>query len=156
MMEAFAKTVNDWTIKKSTIIDAWQGPKYTSVLCVSLFKVCVRYFHQIFIFHQMIVLQKLWKMLFISSKMLFSFSRYSIFCIFVLPYFSTCRCFREWSKINLEIHDVINSLKKSSITNFIWYLEKEKRYDHEILSINGVSDKERSYRKIMQKMYSKS
>ena len=42
-------------------------------------------------FHQMIVLQKLWKMLFISSKKLFSFSRYSIFCISILASFFTCR-----------------------------------------------------------------
>ena len=42
-------------------------------------------------FHQMIALQKLWKMLFISSKKLFLFSRYSIFCISVLPSLSTCR-----------------------------------------------------------------
>ena len=42
-------------------------------------------------FQQMIALQKLWKMLFISSEKLFSFSRYSIFCISVLPSFSTCR-----------------------------------------------------------------
>ena len=42
-------------------------------------------------FHQMITIQKLWKMLFISSKKLFSFSRYSNFCISVLPSFSTCR-----------------------------------------------------------------
>ena len=41
-------------------------------------------------FHQMIAFQKLWKMLFISSKKLFSFSRYSIFCISVLPSFLTC------------------------------------------------------------------
>ena len=40
-------------------------------------------------FHQMIALQKLWKMLFVSSKKLFSFSRYSIFCISVLASFST-------------------------------------------------------------------
>ena len=38
-------------------------------------------------FHQMIALQKLWKILFISSKKLFSFSRYSNVCIFVLPFF---------------------------------------------------------------------
>ena len=42
-------------------------------------------------FHQMIALQKLGKMLFISSKKLFSFLRYSNFCIFDLPFFSTCR-----------------------------------------------------------------
>ena len=44
-----------------------------------------------YFFHQMRALQKLWKMLFISSKMFFSFSRCSIFCISVLPSFSTCR-----------------------------------------------------------------
>ena len=44
-------------------------------------KACVRYFLSNF-FHQMIPLQKLWKMFFISSKKLFSFSRYSDFCIF--------------------------------------------------------------------------
>ena len=46
-------------------------------------------FYQIFIFFQMIALQKLWKMFFISSKKLFSFSRYSNFCIFIFPYFQT-------------------------------------------------------------------
>ena len=42
-------------------------------------------------FRQMIALHKLWKMLFISSKKLFSFSSYSNFCISILPSFSTCR-----------------------------------------------------------------
>ena len=37
-------------------------------------------FHQIFIFHQMAALQKLW-------KMLFSFLRYLNFCIYVFPFF---------------------------------------------------------------------
>ena len=41
-------------------------------------------------FHQMISLQKSWKILFISFKKLFSFSRYSNFCISVLPSFPTC------------------------------------------------------------------
>ena len=48
-------------------------------------------FYQIFIFHQMIALQKLWKMSFISSKKLFSLSRYSNFCISVFSSFSPCR-----------------------------------------------------------------
>ena len=52
-----------------------------------LFKACVRYFFIIFIFHQMMVLQKLCKMFFSSSKNLFSFSSYSDFCIFVFPSF---------------------------------------------------------------------
>ena len=108
-------------------------------------------------FHQMIALQKLWKMLFISSKKLFSFSRYSIFCISVLPSFLPVgHCFRGWSKINLKVHDVINCLNKNPITYFVWYLEKEKRYDIKTLPIDGVSDKEHFYRKIMQKICSKS
>ena len=93
-------------------------------------------------FHQMIDLQKLWKVLLISSKKLFSFSRYSIFCISVLPSF--------------KVHDLINCLNKNPITHFIWYLENKKRYDIETLPIDGVSDKEYFYRKIMEKMSSKS
>ena len=48
-------------------------------------------FYQIFIFHQMIALQKLWKIVFISSKKLFSFERYLNFCIFVFPSFLPCQ-----------------------------------------------------------------
>ena len=44
-----------------------------------------------FLFFQMIALQKLWKMFFIPSKKLFSFWRYSNFCISVLPLFSRWR-----------------------------------------------------------------
>ena len=65
-------------------------------------------------------------------------------------------CFRGWLKINRKVHDVINCLNKSLITHFVWYLEKEQRYDIETLSIDGVSDKERFYRKIMQKIGCKS
>ena len=42
------------------------------------------YAHYLF-FHQMIGLQKLWKMYFSSSKKLFWFSRYSYFCSFSFP-----------------------------------------------------------------------
>ena len=38
--------------------------------------------YQIFIFYQMIALEKLWKMLFMSSKKLFLLSKYSIFLCF--------------------------------------------------------------------------
>ena len=82
-------------------------------------------------FHQMIALQKLWKMLFISSKKLFSFSRYSNFCISDLRLFLPVgHCFRVWSKMNLNVYDVINCLNKNSITQFVWYLEKEKKVWH--------------------------
>ena len=93
-------------------------------------------FYQIFIFHQTIALQKLWKMVFILSKKLFSFSRCSRFCISVLLFFfPVSHCFWGCSKINLKVYDVINCLNKNLITHFVWYLEKEKKvlhwnYDH--------------------------
>ena len=61
-------------------------------------KACLRYFLS---FHEIIVLQKLWKMLFISSKQLFSFSRYSIFCSF-FHFFSVISRFKRanQSRIN--------------------------------------------------------
>ena len=46
--------------------------------------------YQIFIFYEMIALEKLWKMLFMSSKKLFLFSKYSNFCVSILPSFSPC------------------------------------------------------------------
>ena len=47
---------------------------------------CPLFFTKFLFFHQMIALQKLRKMFFISPKKLFSFSRYSNFCSF-FPYF---------------------------------------------------------------------
>ena len=57
----------------------------------SCLKLVSAIFYQIFISHQMIALQKLWKMFFISSKKLFSFLRYSNFCISTFPSFSPCQ-----------------------------------------------------------------
>ena len=66
--------------------------KKTDIVNVlSKLKACFCYFYQIFVFHQMITLQKLWKMFFSSSKKLFSFLRYSIFCIFLFSSFSPSR-----------------------------------------------------------------
>ena len=48
-------------------------------------------FYQIFIFHKMIALSKLWKMFLISTKKLFSLSRYSVFCVSVFHSFSPCQ-----------------------------------------------------------------
>ena len=79
----------------------------------------------------------------------------SLFPSFPL-FFPVSHCFRAWSKINLKVYDAINCLNKNSITHFVWYLEKEKRYDTETLSIDGVSNKEHFYGKIMQKICSKS
>ena len=120
-------------------------------------KACVRCFHQISIFSPNDSPSKTIKLLFIWSKKLFLFSRYSNFCISIFPsFFPVSHYFRGWSKINLKVYDVINFLNKNSITHFVWHLEKEKTYDIETLSIDGVSHKEHFYRKIMQKMCSKS
>ena len=71
-------------------------------------------FYQIFISHQMIALQNLWKMFFNSSKKLFSLLKYSDCCISVFSSFSPVRhYFRGWSKINLEVYDIINCLNKN-------------------------------------------
>ena len=48
-------------------------------------------FDQIFTFNQMVVLQKLSKMFFISSKKLFPFLRNSSFCSSIFPSFSPCQ-----------------------------------------------------------------
>ena len=69
-------------------------------------------FYQIFIFHQMIALQKLCKMFFfISYKKVFSFLRYSSFCIFVFPLFSL-------SAIALEVDQkkkILKFMKSSTV-----------------------------------------
>ena len=100
-----------------------------------------------------------------SYEKCFLFCLRSSFCswdiqFFVFLYFPLFlpvgNCFRRWSNIRLKVHDVINYLNKNSITHLVWYLGKEKRYYNETLSIDGVSDKENFYRKIMQKMCSKS
>ena len=104
---------------------------YQKVLQYSdmLNKACVRHF---LFFHQMRALQKLREMISIPSKKFISFLRYLNFCIPVLPSFSLCR---------LLLYDVINCLNKNSITHFVSYHEKEKRYDIEILSRNILMEK---------------
>ena len=64
--------------------------KWVNVMKISL-QFASAIFYQTVILNQMLALQKLWKMFFISSKKLFSFSRYSSFCIFVFPSFSPCQ-----------------------------------------------------------------
>ena len=75
--------------KSSTML--WEAAKDTEYqnLLEQTLKLVSTIFIKFLFFYQMIALQKLWKMLFISSKKLFSFSRYSIFCISVLTS-STC------------------------------------------------------------------
>ena len=128
--------------------------QYNDVPILSL-KLVPAIFHQFFIFNQIIALQKLWKMFFISSKKLILFSRYSNFCIslFLIP---VSHCFRGWSNINLTVCDIINCLNQNLITHFVWYLRKEKRYNIKTLSVDRVLNKKHLYGKIMQKMCTKS
>ena len=115
------------------------------------------------IFQQILFFTK-WKP-FNNYKRCFLFHLKSFVCsrdiqIFVFPSsplsLHVSYCFRAWSKINLKVYDVIICLNKNLITYFVWYLEKEKRYDIEILSIDRVLNKEYFYGKIMQKIYTKN
>ena len=58
--------------------------------------------------------------------------------------------------MNLKFYDVIKCLNKNLITDFVWYFEKEKRYDVETLSLDTVLNKEPFYGKIIQKMCTQS
>ena len=125
---------------------------------INSLKACDRYFHQIFIFSPNDSPSKNMKKCFLFHlKSSFRSRDIQFFVFLSFPLFlPVSHCFRGWSKINLKVRDVINCLNQSWITHFVWYLEKEKKYDIETLSIDEVSDKERFHRKIMQKMCSKS
>ena len=114
-------------------------------------------FYQFFIFHQMITLQKLWEMFLFHLKNSFCYQDIQFIVFLSSPLFLPVHhCFRGCLKINFEVCDIINCLIKNLITNFIWYLGKEKRYDIETLSNDRVLNKENLYGKIMQKMFTKS
>ena len=108
---------------------------FVCYLWIGVLKAWVRYFYQFF-FNQMIALQKLWKMLFISSKKLFRSRDNKIFLFLSFPLFLPAgHCFRGWTKINLKVYDTISCLNKNSITHFVWYLENEKAMTLKLLSI---------------------
>ena len=114
-------------------------------------------FQYFFFCYQMLALKWLWKILFISSKKLFSFSKSWNFCISVFrSFFIVSHYFRGWLQINVKVYEFINCLKKNLITLFVWYLEKEKRYDVEILSIYRVLSKEHFMKKSCRKCASKA
>ena len=96
-----------------------------------------------FSFSPNIALQKLWKMFFFFSKKLFSFSRFSNFCIFIFPlFFPVSHCLRGWFKKNLKIYDAINCLNKKLVTDFVWYLGKDifNRQSYQKQKRSGTSD----------------
>ena len=96
-------------------------------------------FYQIFIFYQIIALQKLWKMFLFHLKI--SFCSWDIQMFVSLSSSLFCpvsHCFGGWFKKNLNVYDVMNCLIKNLMTHFAWYLEKEIRCDIETLSIDKV------------------
>ena len=100
-------------------------------------------FRQIFIFHEMIALQKLWKMFLFYLKSSFRSQNIQI-SVFLssLLFLSISHCFIGCSRINLQVYHVINCLSKDLITHFVWYLEKEKWYGIETLTIDRKLNKE--------------
>ena len=106
----------------------------------------------IFYYYYYFFSQKLWKMFFISCEKLFYSWNIQIFLFLSsLLFLSVSHCFKGWSNINLKVYDVINCLNKNSITHFVWYLDKKKRYDIETLFIDRLLNKERFHEKTIQK-----
>ena len=90
-----------------------------------MFKACICYFHQIFSFWPNDSPSKTEKCLLFHLKSSFRPGDIQIFVFLFFPLFLPLgHCFGEWSKINLQVHDIINWLHKNSITHFVWYLEK--------------------------------
>ena len=113
-------------------------------------------FYQVFISRQTIVLQKCEKSFLFHLKSSFRSRDIQIFVFLSSPLFlPVSHCFRDWSKIDLKVCDVISCLNKNLITHFVWYLKKEKRFDNEILSTDRALNKEHFHWKIMQKMWTR-
>ena len=114
-------------------------------------------FYQIFISHQMIALQNYEKCFLIRLKNSFGSRDIQIFVLLSSALFPPgSHCFRSWSKINIKVYDLFNCLNKNLIMHFVWYLENEKRYDIETLSIDRELNKQHFYGKVMQKMCTKT
>ena len=114
-------------------------------------------FYQIFIFHQMIAVQKLWKMFFVSSKKaLFVLEIFKFLYIRPSLFFALSAIALEIDSRKMLVYDIINCLNKNLNTHYVWYLEKEIRCDIGTLSIDRVLNTEHFYGKIMQKMCTKS
>ena len=100
-------------IAPKTVVNIVYYQQYTH----NIFKACVRYFlSNFYFFHQMIALQKLWKMFFISSKKaLFVFKIFKFLWIF--PFLSKLSRFKRTNGSGI-ICDAINWLAWICICNF--------------------------------------
>ena len=117
-------------------------------------KACVPYFS----FFQQNILKIIMKNAFyFILKALFVFEIFKFLYIPLLLFFPVNHWLRGWSNINLKVYDVSNCLNKNTlITHFVLYIEKEKRYDIEPLSIDRVLSEKHFDGKNMQKMCTKS
>ena len=116
------KKLPKWNKKRVFIVPQGHSSRHTKQTSKNVVDTTLKACVCCLFFHQMIALQKLWKMLLISPKKLFSFLRYSKFCISILPslFFLPVRhCFRGLLlKINLKVYNVINYLNKNLINTF--------------------------------------
>ena len=122
------------------------------------FKACVCYFLSNFYFSPNDSPSKTMKnVLLFHLKSSFRSWVIQIFVFLSSPLFlPVSHFFRDWSKINLKVYDITNCPNKTFITHFLWYHEKEKRYNIETFCIDRVLNKEQFYGKIIQKMCTKS
>ena len=65
--------------------------------------------------------------------------------IFVFPstrfFLPAGHCYKGWLKTNLKIYEIIICLNNNLIKHFVWYHEREERYDIETLYIVRVLNK---------------
>ena len=91
----------------------------------------------------MIAIQVLRKMFFLFH--LKSFFRSRGIQIFVFPstrfFLPAGHCCKGWLKTNLKIYEIIICLNNNLIKHFVWYHEREERYDVETLYIVRVLNK---------------
>ena len=89
----------------------WRNDTGAENDCYKLFKACFHYVLSNFMFSSNHNYSKTMKDVFILSRKLSSFSRYSHFWIVIVTsffFFDVSHCFRGWSKINLKVYDIIN------------------------------------------------
>ena len=96
------------------------------------FKGCVRFFHFFFFFTKFTWNNyEKWFLFHLKSSF-----HYQDIQIFVFPssplFFRVSHWLRGWLKINLKVYGVKNCLNNNLITHFVWYHEKEKRYNIEL------------------------
>ena len=93
---------------------------WVSFFSYFILKLASAIFYQLFISHQMIAFQKLWKIFLFHLKRSFRSRNIYIFVFPSSPLFphAVSHYFRGLSKINLKVYDVINCLNKNSQTPF--------------------------------------